>query len=223
MSTTNTTTANYNQTGMNAYNSMQPGLASTVNSYMNNPFSNPFFQTQAQMGTSQANNMGQTGMNTLTNNLRASGMSTSSPAALQMMQQQSMQNSANRANLGFLSPVNNALGMQQSAMNTAAQYKPLQTGQTQSQSGIGSWLPQILGGALGAVTGGLLGGGGAGQATAQQANVWGSGAMTNMNQPMMGAGYGTYGGGTQLGTGAPGVGGYNFGASPFTMSAPGAY
>ena len=216
MSTTTTTTANYNQQGMNAYNSMMPGYASTVNSYMNNPFGNPFMQQQQQMGTSQANNLGAAGMANTTRNLNMSGISQNSPAALQMMQQQQMQNSSQRANLGFLQPMQNALGMQQSAMQQAGSFKPLQTGQTQSQGGVGSWLPQILGGGLSLLTGGLLGGGGGGgqaQSNQQMSDVWNSGAMTG---GMAGA-TGGYNGPTQMGQNAPNVGGYNFASNPFMM------
>jgi hypothetical protein len=202
---------------MGAYNSMMPGYASTVNSYMNNPFGNPFMQQQQQMGTNQANNLGATGMANTTRNLNMSGISQNSPAALQMMQQQMMNNSSTKANLGFLQPMQNALGMQQSAMQQAGSFKPLQTGQTQSQGGVGSWLPQILGGGLSLLTGGLLGGGGGGaaQTAGQVNNVWGSGAMTNMSSPMTGAGFGSYGGGTSMGQNAPDAGGYNFAMNPF--------
>lgn len=217
MSTTTTTTANYNQQGMNAYNSMMPGYASTVNSYMNNPFSNPFFQQQQQMGTNQANNMGQSAMSNLTGNLQASGIQQNSPAALQMMQQQQMNNSANRANLGFLAPTQNALTMQQSAMQQAGSFKPLQTGQTQTQGGVGSWLPQILGGALGAVTGGLLGGGGGPQqqSNAQIANVWNSGAMTNMQAPAFNSTNYSMGQNAPNVGSSSSIGGYNFASNPF--------
>ena len=220
MSTTNTTTGNFNSAGMNAYNSMMPGYASTVNSYMNNPFGNPFMQQQQQMGTNQANNIGQTGMANTTRNLNMSGISQNSPAALQMMQQQQMQNSATRANLGFLQPMQNAMGMQQSAMSMAGQFKPLQTGQTQSQGGLGQYA-SLLSGGLGLLTGGgsgllgsLLGGSqGQQQSNQQMSNVWNSGAMTG---GMAGA-TGGYNGPTQMGQNAPDVGGYNFASNPFMM------
>lgn len=218
MSTTTSTTGNFNQAGMNAYNSTQPGFASNVNSYMNSPFSNPFFQQQQQMGTNQANMMGQSSMSSLMGNMRTQGMQQNSPAALQMIQQQGMQNSANRANLGFQNPMQNAFTAQQNAMGMAGQYKPLQTGQTQSQGGLGSWLPQLLGGGLSMLTGGLLGGGGGGAAGAMSGTMSAmNAAMSPMQSPSMGAGYGSYGGGTSMGQNAPSVGGYNFGNSPFMM------
>src|SRR6266436_5470962 len=74
----------------------------------------------------------------------------SSPAALEMQQNQGRANTNLQANLGFLNPVHNALGLQQGAMQLAAGYRPLQTGGTQVQStgGLGTWLPQVAGAAL---------------------------------------------------------------------------
>jgi hypothetical protein len=87
---------------------------------------------------------------------------------LEMMQNQSRANSGMRANLGFLNPMQNAFTAQQNAMQLGSQYRPLQTGgtQTQTQGGLGSWLPQLAGAAIGAagtaMTGGMSGGGGGG-------------------------------------------------------------
>lgn len=159
-------TAQFAPSGMNAYNQLQPGMANTLSGYISNPFSNPFFQTQQQLGTQQAQNLGGTQMSNITNNLTASGFggSQSSPMALEMMQNQGRANTGLQAQMGFLSPVQNALQLQQNALGTAAGYRPLQTGQTQQVSGLGSWLPQVISGALGALNpaSGLFGGGGGG-------------------------------------------------------------
>jgi hypothetical protein len=215
----------YDPTAMSTYQGMQSGLGSAIGGYMNNPFSNPFFQTQAQMGTSQANAMGQSGMNNLTRNLTASGIQQNSPAALQMMQQQSMGNSANRANLGFLNPMQNAFTAQQNAMGLASQYRPLQTGgtQTQQKSGLGTWLPQVAGMGLSALTGGLGGMMGAGMGAASGAMSGTMGAMSAAMSPMQGGQGSYYGPSGGMGMGAPDVGGYNFGQSPFMMGQPQGY
>lgn len=155
-----TQTNQYDPTSMGAYNTLTQGLSSAVSGYMNNPFGNPFFQQQQQMGMGQANNMNQTGMANLTRNMSMSGMQQNSPAALALMQNQMRAGTANTANLGFMNPTNNALGMQQNAMGLASSYRPLQTGgtQTSTQSGLGSWLPQVAGMAgqigMGIATGG---------------------------------------------------------------------
>lgn len=158
---------------MSQYQGLQGGLGKAIGGYMNQPFSNPFFQTQQQMGTRQAQNLGGTQMSDLLRNMTSSGMQggASSPAGLEMQQNQGRANSGMQANLGFLNPVQNALGMQQNAMQLAENYRPLQTGQNQTQStgGLGTWLPQLAGAALGGLTGGgmgalghLFGGGGGG-------------------------------------------------------------
>jgi len=224
MSTKNQQTSQnyYDPTSMNAFTGMTGALSPAIQNYINNPFSNPFFQTQQQMGMNTANQMGQSSMSNLTRNLVGSGISQNSPAALEMMNNQARANSGTRANLGFLSPVNNALQMQQSAMNTAAGYRPLQTGgqQTQTQSGLGTWLPQIAGMGLSLATGGMSGmmGGAMGGAMSGTMGAMNA-ALRPMQSPFFGPGgnmpvNGSYG----LGMNAPDVGGYNFGPSPFGVN-----
>ena len=156
------TTNKYDPTSMGTFQGMQGGLGNAVNSYMSNPFGNPFMQTQQQMGTRQAQNLGGTQMSNISRNITGSGMGggNMSPAALEMMQNQGRANTGLQSQLGFLQPMQNALGMQQNAMGIAANYRPLQTGGTQTQStgGLGTWLPQVAGMALGGLTGGLMGG-----------------------------------------------------------------
>jgi hypothetical protein len=160
MSTKTQQTGQFNAQGMNTYNNMQGGFGTAVNSYMSNPFSNPFMQQQQQMGTNQANQTGQTAMSNITRNWNMTGSSGNNPAYMEMINNQARMNSQQRSQLGFQNPMQNAFTAQQNAMGMASQYKPLQTGSTQSQSGLGSWLPQIVGGGLSALTGGLMGGGG---------------------------------------------------------------
>lgn len=153
MGTTKTTdqSAKFDPSSMQQFQGMQPGIADTLKGYMQNPFGNPFFQTQQQMGTRQAQNLGQTSMSNILRNLQASGFGggASSPFAMEMMQNQGRANSGLQAQLGFLNPVQNALGMQQWATGAAENYRPLQTGQntTEKTGGLGTWLPQVLGGA----------------------------------------------------------------------------
>lgn len=210
----------FDPTAMSTYQGLQGGLGAAISGYMNNPFSNPFFQTQQQMGTQQANLTGQTGMSNVARNIGMSGMSQSSPAALEMMNNQARANSSSRANLGFLAPMQNAFTAQQSAMGMAEQYRPLQTGgtTTETQSGVGSWLPQILGGGLSLLTGGLLGGGtsSGGGGGAMSGTM---GAMQSAMSPMQGPTSSPLSFGP-MGQGEPNVGGYNFGPSPFAMGKP---
>ena len=159
---------------MQQFKGLQGGIGDTLKGYMQNPFGNPFFQAQQQMGTRQAQNLGGMQMGNIARNLTASGFGggSSSPFAMEMMQNQGRANTGLQSQLGFLQPVMNALGMQQWATGAAEGYKPLQTGQktTESTGGLGTWLPQVLGGAAGLAmapfTGGMslmgMGGGGGG-------------------------------------------------------------
>lgn len=203
---------------MQAYQGLQGPLAQMLQGYMQNPFGNPFFQTQQQMGTRQAQNLGQTQMNNITGNLTASGLGGSgstSPFAMEMLQNQGRANSGLQAQLGFQNPVQNALGMQQFAGGLANSYRPLQTGQntTQSTGGLGTWLPQVAGMGLSALMGipGLGGGG----INPMESNVGGIGASNaigsmpfgnfNPGLPSMG-GYGGFAGAGGGGMGsAPGM------------------
>lgn len=199
----------YDPTSMGVFKGLQPGLQSTLQGYMTNPFGNPFFQTQQQMGTRQAQNLGQTGMSNITRNLTASGFGggSSSPFAMEMMQNQARANSGLQAQLGFLSPVQNALGMQQFATGLASQYRPLQTGQqtTEKTSGLGTWLPQVAGLGMSFLPGGQFGGmfGGGGGAFS------GAGA-----HPFMPSG-GGLGGWAGSGPGLADLGGYSTGGGMF--------
>ena len=224
MSTTNkqTQTNAYDPTSMGVFQGMQGGLGSAISGYMNNPFSNPFFQQQQQMGNQQANLQGQTGMSNIVRSMGMSGMGGSNnPAAMEMMQNQARANSGMRAQLGFQNPMQNAFTAQQGAMGMAGQYRPLQTGgtQTQTQSGLGTWLPQLLGAGLGMATGGLSKMFGAGASAAGGAMSGTMGAMNAAMSPMQGGIGGPMPFGP-MGQGAPNAGGYNFGQSPFMMGQP---
>lgn len=211
MGTTQTTqqTGQYDPGSKALFGQLTSALGPMLTGYMQNPFGNPFFQTQQQMGTRQAQNLGATGTSNITRNMASGGFgSASSPFAAEMLANQGRANTGLQANLGFLNPVQNALALQQWAGGLGAGYRPLQTGQTQTQStgGLGTWLPQVAGMALGAATGmpgagggGFFGGGGAG-------NMYP--AMSVM-QPWAGGGMGAFG----EGGGSPNFG-YTPGASP---------
>jgi hypothetical protein len=204
----------YDPGSLSTYQGLQGGLGSMLNSYMNNPFGNPFFQTQQQLGTSQAHNMGQTAMSGLQQNQNASGMGggATNPAALEMQQNQARANTGLQAGLGFLAPVQNAQQMQQYAGGLASQYRPLQTGQNQTQStgGLGTWLPQVAGMALGGLTGGP-GAGLFGQGLTGAAGMgpqYGASGMSNANNNLLSGNLGSGFAGTTPGSllGSPGGG-----------------
>jgi len=183
--------ASFAPTGMAAYNQLQNPFASTTQGYIQNPFSNPFFQTQQQLGTRQAQNLGGTNISNLLHNFGTSGTGgasgTLAPFQQEMLQNQARANTGLQSQLGFLNPVMNALGLQQNALGMAAGYRPLQTGGTTTQStqGLGTWLPQVanlgLGLATGGLGGGLFGGVGRGMPTGGTPGMQDT-AMSSFNQ-----------------------------------------
>src|SRR6266436_10135711 len=93
--TQQTSVNSYDPTSMSTYQGMQGGLGSAIGGYMNNPFSNPFFQTQQQMGNQQANLLGGTAMSNISRNMLLSGMGgNNNPAALEMMNNQMRANTS---------------------------------------------------------------------------------------------------------------------------------
>jgi hypothetical protein len=170
---TNTSTTNtYNQAGMNAYNSMIPGMSSTINSLMNSPLNNSMFSNQLAQAQGSASQVNQRNIGNTMNNLKTGGgligqAGGYSTAALNTAMLSGSTNSSN----AFNSTLNSALSNRNYALGAAENFSPLQTGAntTQTKSGLGTWLPQVAGAALGGLTGGLgaglgssLFGGGAG-------------------------------------------------------------
>jgi hypothetical protein len=154
----------YDPSSMGTFQSFMQGLGQILPGFMNNPFGTQQFKTGQQLGTNQAHNLNQTATSGLINNMTGSGMTggASNPAATEMLQNQARAGTNTQSNLGFIQPTQNALQMQQGAINTAAGFRPLQTGGTNTQStqGLGTWLPQVASAALGGLSGmgGMFGG-----------------------------------------------------------------
>jgi hypothetical protein len=202
MSTKQTTdqSTKFDPGSMAAFQQATPAWMQPAQGYAQSPFSNPFFQTQQQLGTRQAQNLGGMATGNVTRNLTASGLfggGSQSPAGLEMLQNQGRANTGLQSQLGFLNPLQNALALQQNAMGLLQGYRPLQTGGTtvQSTGGLGTWLPQLAGGALGMATGGgfgalgkMFGGGGS------NFNYGGANASPmGFSQPSGGGGLGPWG------------------------------
>lgn len=197
-----TSTNTYAPGALQNYTNWANQLNPFVSSMMSNPFSSPFYNLNIQQQTKAANSLSQrTGQNALQNfgmqnlGLQGSGLMNSLLAKAGRYGSQLQYQ-------GFTNAANNA----QSNMWNAAQLgsnffgNPLVTGgqQTQTTSGLGTWLPQVLGAAAGIATGGfgggglssLFGGGGGGTSGLPligQSGV-GSGSMSNytMLNPMAG-------------------------------------
>jgi hypothetical protein len=122
-----------------------------ANQLVNSPYKNPFFSQTLAQGVNAANRMNQTSQSNTNSYIANSGIGTNSPAAQMLRQMSGYEGSHNTAN-AFLNASNQAQSMFGMGMNTLA--NPLVTGSTgvQKQSGLGTWLPQIVGAGIGAAT-----------------------------------------------------------------------
>jgi hypothetical protein len=151
MSTVNKTqnSNNYNTASMNAFNQLDQMFGMNVNAGINDPYSNPFFMQQQQMNQQQQAASGAAGQQALQQRAQAMGIDQNSPmykAQMQAMQRSQLARMAQSKNNLFLQAQN----QRQQDMGWAGQFAPLQTGGagTQSQGGLGSWLPQLAAAAI---------------------------------------------------------------------------
>lgn len=143
---------------MGVYGGLQGGIGSTLQNFMQNPLTSSFFNQRVGMGAKQISQQAAAGTQALLSNFRQSGMSggTTNPFLQSMIARQGRATSGLQAN-NFLSQLFNANQLQLGATGMAQAYNPLMTGgsSTQTKSGLGTWLPQLAGAALGGLTGGL--------------------------------------------------------------------
>lgn len=172
MGTTNQTTGSntsaltFNPQSQNLYNQLTSAGGGILSGYMNAPFSNPFFNLGAGQSQKGAQQAGQNNMAAVMQNQKALGLGGQAGQGwlgAQMAKtgraNQAMSSQANTSN------VLSALQRQMSAAGTGLSFSPQLTGQsgnfsqTQTQSGLGTWLPQLMSAGLGAAMGGMGGGG----------------------------------------------------------------
>lgn len=167
----NKTTTNTNQYAPGAmanYSSWMAQLQPMLSGMMSNPFGSPSFNMNLQQQTKAASQLGQRNMRNSLQSFGNQGLGTTGGAMQQLMGTMSRYGS-NVQMQGYNNAFNQAQTNQWNAasLGTSAFGNPLSTGNTSTQttSGVGSWLPQILGSILGGasslLTGGLSGGGNA--------------------------------------------------------------
>jgi hypothetical protein len=189
---TTTTTNQYSPVGMATYNALQGPAAATLNSNINNPYGNAFFNQQKQAGAAATTNFGTSAARSTAQAGNALG-TTGGPGLNTAF------NAYNtRGNAAVGAGINNALIMgaantRNQSLSAAMNYRPLQTGGTsvQQTSGLGTWLPQVIGLGIGAATsafglpdpvkGGTPFSSGAGQANFNQWAQGGYGGAPIMN------------------------------------------
>lgn len=200
-------TLNYDKGSKSNYDSLTGAGTNVLSQYMKNPFNNSFYNMGLGQSQAGATAQGSNNMSALMSQMKTSGFAGKGGNAFQMGQMgkigrsnASMMANANTSN------VMSALQRQMTATGMGMSYNPLLTGtsgtQTQTTSGTGTWLPQLLGAAGGAAMGFATGG----------ASTLAQGASSAMKMP-------SYMSGGSAFAGAPSGSSGIFGTVP-GMSAP---
>jgi hypothetical protein len=171
------TTNQYNQGSMNAFNALTPAVQKNwLNDMALDPRKAESFNLALQAGM-QNNQLGaQRSVFNLTQNLKTGGFAGTNLSGVHFGQLAKIgrQKSAMDSNSLIQNWLNYDMLRRQTTSN-AAGYKPLQIGQTnvEKTSGLGTWLPQVIGGGLALAsafaTGGASAAGGAGAAGSKAA------------------------------------------------------
>jgi hypothetical protein len=206
MSTKTTNTINYDPSAKSIYDQGIKNASGIFQQWATNPYGNPFFSMNKAMLNNQALGMGQRNISTILSNARSSGMGAGSSGFLQSMLAQSARGTSGLQNQGLFQAMQQANQNQQFALGNLWNFQPLMTGSTQTKSGLGTWLPQVLGAAAMAAAAPFTGG----------ASLMGMGSMIG------GAGNNSGFSGGYLGAANPfhASGGYNFGSMTPTAMPP---
>jgi len=140
-----TSTNNYDPRAMGMYRSFVPMWNQALQQNINDPWGmmggNQMLASQnsynaAQFGTANRN---------MINSFTSRGIDSTSPLFNQMLNRSANQNNASTMG-GYNSLLQNATNFRNNAYYQQMAYSPLLTGgtQVQSQSGLGTWLPQVL-------------------------------------------------------------------------------
>lgn len=145
---------------MSRYQGAQNTLMSTWSPMVSNPFNNSQYNMGLQMQTNTANQLGMNAVQNAMRNFNMAGTGDLTGGARASLLSGLSRQTSNLRQQGFMSNFQTAIGQQQFGTNVLGNMQPLQTGNTQVQktSGLGTWLPQLIGAGLGFATG--MGGGG---------------------------------------------------------------
>lgn len=157
--TTDTNTIQYDPGSKGVYSSLQSPIGNTLSQFMQNPLTSSFFNQRVGMGQNQISKMGASGMQSLLSNNRNMGGGGSNPFLQSQIARQGRATSGLMSN-NFLNQLMQANQLQLGATGMAQSYNPLMTGSTgtQTKSGLGTWLPQLIGSLGGAAIGAFTGG-----------------------------------------------------------------
>lgn len=162
MPTTQTTANNYNGSSYGTYNAFQPQIQSSLMQMATNPLGSSYFQNQLAQNQQNAVQIGQRNISNSVQNMRTGGgiLSSSGGFANALLARNTL-GASNMQSNAFNSSLNSALSNRNTATMAMQAYQPLQTGQTQSTGGLGTWLPQVAGAAMNMLmpgVGSMLGG-----------------------------------------------------------------
>lgn len=161
MSTKNvqTSTNQFDPTSMGTFQGFQPMINRNLTDFANDPMKSSFFNTQLQMAQGQNQSAFNTRNDQFLQNLRAGGNVGNMPAYAQSELNSNMRGLSAANSNSFNNLLLGANQLRFGATSQMQGYRPLQTGQTQTQqqSGLGTWLPQVLGAGLG-IAGAAMGG-----------------------------------------------------------------
>jgi spore coat protein U-like protein len=142
----------YNSGSMGAFNALTPAVKNNWLNDMELDFTkSKTFNLALQQGVGAAAVGGQRMVQNLGQNMLAGSFAGANMGGIQLAQMQKIARatSANQSNV-FLQNALNYDQMRRQTTALAGNYKPLQTGQTTTEktSGLGTWLPQVIGGGL---------------------------------------------------------------------------
>jgi hypothetical protein len=151
MSTKRTTTSTnvFDPTAEGGYNMLQGQSTGANQQNISNPYNNAFFNQQRTMGNAFLNQQSISSGQQIGQNLQSMGLSQSGPLASFLQRRAQFSQMSNQANLNN-NLLLNAANTRQQSIGAGLSYNPQQTGSTntQYQSGLGTWLPQLAGAAL---------------------------------------------------------------------------
>jgi len=126
-----------------------------LNSMIQNPYNNSSYALNLSQQTNAAQTLGRQAMSNAFSNLRTMGMGDASSGLKAALGANMSRFGSALTQRGFMNAANQANADKWNALGIQASQSPLVTGQTQTQqkSGLGTWLPQVLGGAFGILSG----------------------------------------------------------------------
>ncbi len=132
--------------------------SSAVSDEIRNPYGSMFFNQQLQMIRRQQGQSQLSGQQSLQQRAQAMGINPNSPQYFSQMNRLQRQGQGDTSR-GYGNLLLGAANLRQGAIDAAMNFRPLQTGQTgqqtQTSSGLGTWLPQVAGMGLSLATGGM--------------------------------------------------------------------